>query len=79
MCHHQFIKFPLQTFVSFTLDAMNKLDGLRVKATNGRNQATPLKYTKDQNQNHEGRGYSLRHKQTKRTTGLIENPRKQGV
>ncbi|XP_015637764.1 paired amphipathic helix protein Sin3-like 6 isoform X2 [Oryza sativa Japonica Group] len=66
-----------ETFVSFTLDAMNKLDGLRVKATNGRNQATPLKYTQDQNQNHEGRGYSLRHKQTKRTTGLIENPRKQ--
>uniref|UniRef100_A0A0E0L6F2 Histone deacetylase interacting domain-containing protein n=1 Tax=Oryza punctata TaxID=4537 RepID=A0A0E0L6F2_ORYPU len=67
-----------ETFLSFTRDAINRLGGLRVKASNGRKQVTELKYTQDQNQNHEGRGYSSRHKQTKRTTGLIENPREEG-
>ncbi|KAF0926708.1 hypothetical protein E2562_027143 [Oryza meyeriana var. granulata] len=67
-----------KTVLSFTPDAKNKLDDIRVKAGNGRKEVPQLKYTQDQNQNHEGRDYSLRHKRTKRTTGLIENPRKEG-
>ncbi|XP_006654860.1 paired amphipathic helix protein Sin3-like 5 isoform X1 [Oryza brachyantha] len=61
-----------------TPDTTNKLDGIPVKATDGRKEVPQWKYTQDQNQTHEGTDYSLRHRQNKRSTGLIENPTKKG-